>query len=241
MKKRNPRFGCRRIAMQISNTFGVDIDHNVVWRVLKKNYKPVSGGDGPSWLSFIGNTKDSLWSVDFFRCESIWLKSHWVMVVMDQYSRQIIGFSTHCGNLDGATACFMFNKIIGKQVKPNYLSSDNDPLFEFHRWKANLRIYDIEEIKSIPHTPTSHPFIERLIRICRNIELLDQTLFWTSSDLQQKLDKFKHYFNEHRTHMGINGKIPVKLASEQQQNVIDVKNYRWQSHCRGLFQLPIAA
>jgi hypothetical protein len=27
-----------------------------------------------------GHVKDSLWSVDLFRCESILLRSHWVMV-----------------------------------------------------------------------------------------------------------------------------------------------------------------
>ena len=36
--------------------------------------------------------KDSLWSVDLFRCESILLRSHWVMVVMDVFTRRIIGF-----------------------------------------------------------------------------------------------------------------------------------------------------
>lgn len=83
MKQRNPRFGCRRIAMQISNTFGVEINKDIVFRILTKNYKPTSNSDGPSWLSFISNMKDLLWSVDFFRCESILLKSHWVMVLMD--------------------------------------------------------------------------------------------------------------------------------------------------------------
>jgi hypothetical protein len=32
-----------------------------------------------------------LWSVDFFRCESILLKSYWIMVVMDVFTRRIIG------------------------------------------------------------------------------------------------------------------------------------------------------
>ena len=36
-----------------------------------------------------GTSKDSLWSVDFFRCESILLKSYWVMVVMDVFTRRI--------------------------------------------------------------------------------------------------------------------------------------------------------
>ena len=46
---------------------------------------------------------------------------------------------------------------------PTHLSSDNDPLFEYHRWKANLRVLAIDEVKTVPYTPISHPFVERLI------------------------------------------------------------------------------
>ena len=91
LKSRNPRFGCPRIARIISQTFGVDIDKHVVYRVLSKHYRPAPGGTGPSWLSFIGHTRDSLWSVDLFRCESIVLRSYWVLVVMDQFTRRLVG------------------------------------------------------------------------------------------------------------------------------------------------------
>jgi hypothetical protein len=76
LKSRNPRFGCPLIALIISQTFRIDIDKNVVHRVLAKHYRPAPGGTGPSWLSFIGHTQDSLWSVDLFRCESIVLRSY---------------------------------------------------------------------------------------------------------------------------------------------------------------------
>ena len=76
MKQRNPRYGCPRIAQQINKAFGTDIDKDVVRRVLEKYYQPTSGPKGPSWLTFLGHTKDSLWSVDLFRCESILLRSH---------------------------------------------------------------------------------------------------------------------------------------------------------------------
>lgn len=39
MKRRNPRFGCRRIAQQISFVFGVEIDKDVVRRVLARGYR----------------------------------------------------------------------------------------------------------------------------------------------------------------------------------------------------------
>ena len=29
------------------------------------------------------------------------------------------------------------------------MSSDNDPLFRYFQWKANMRIYEIKKIKSI--------------------------------------------------------------------------------------------
>ena len=91
-KHRNPRVGCTRIAQEIAHAFGIDINKDIVRRVLAKHYRPRAGTDGPSWLSFIGHAKDSLWSIDLFRCESILLRSHWVMVVMDVFTRRIIGF-----------------------------------------------------------------------------------------------------------------------------------------------------
>src|SRR5262252_470509 len=75
LKARNPRFGCPRIARVIAQTFGIDIDKNVVRRVLAKHYRPAPGGAGPSWLSFIGHATDSLWSVDLCRCESLVLRT----------------------------------------------------------------------------------------------------------------------------------------------------------------------
>ena len=51
--------------------------------VLAKHYRPDPGANGPSWLSVLGHAKDSLWSIDLFRCEFLILKSHWVLVVME--------------------------------------------------------------------------------------------------------------------------------------------------------------
>src|SRR5271163_3932516 len=105
MKRRNPRFGCRKIAEQISSAFGIEINKDIVRRILIQHYRPVLGGDGPSWLSLIGHARDSLWSVDLFRCESILLRSFWVMVVMDVFTRRIIGFGVAAANLDGPLVC----------------------------------------------------------------------------------------------------------------------------------------
>src|SRR5207244_12960025 len=157
---------------------------------------------GRSWLKFLGHTKDSLLSLDLFRCESAELRTYWVLVVMDQFTRRIVGFGIYPGVVDGWALCRMFNRAIYRQPAPKYLSSDHDPLFRFHQWQANLRILDVKEIKTVPYVPLSHPFVERLIGTIRR-ECLDRTLFWTAADLEMKLLDFQRYYNGHRTHAGL--------------------------------------
>jgi len=82
---------------------------------------------------------------------------------MDQFTRRVIGIGVHTGDVDGAVLCRMFNTAIPTKGVPKYLSSDNDPLFLYHQWQANLRILSVDEIKAVSYTPLSHPFTERLI------------------------------------------------------------------------------
>jgi len=247
MKKRNPSFGYGRISMQIFQAFGIVISRFAVARILRSNKHNLPSGDGPSWLTFIGHMKDSLWSgsagpVDLFRCESANLKSHWVMVVIDQFPRRIIGFAVHAGDCNGVSYCQMFNEIISGKSLPKYLSSDNDPLFLFQRWRANLRVIEIDEIKSIPGTPTSHPFIERVIGTIRR-EYTDHIVFFNKRDLQKKLEHFQEYYNEGRAHSSLEMRTPKEkaTATEIDKTVVSLNQYRWKSYCSGLYQLPVAA
>jgi transposase InsO family protein len=240
VKRRNPRFGCRKIAEQIASVFGIEIDKDVVRRILIQHYRPLPGGDGPSWLTAIGHAKDSLWSVDLFRSESILLKSFWVMVVMDAFTRRIIGFGVAVANLDGNVVCRMFNRAIAEQTPPQYLSSDHDPLFRFHRWLANLRVLEVDEIKAVPCAPRSHAFVERLIGTVRR-EYVDQILFWNQGDLERKLEDYKTYYNQHRCHTGLAGATPAQRSGAPSHPIANLRSYRWRQHCNALFQTPIAA
>ena len=197
MKRHNPRFGCVRIAEQISRAFGLDIDKDVVRRVLAQHYRPDdSVGNGPSRLTFVAQSKDSLWSVDLFRCESILLHSYWVMLVMDVFTRRIIGFGVERAEID--------------------------------------------EIKSIPNVPVSHPFVERLIVTLRR-EYLDRTFFWNALGLERKLAEFSVYYNRIRVHQSLSGSTPEEQAGKPRPGLATLDSYGWREHCRGLFQTPIAA
>ena len=47
MKRRNPTWGCQRIAQQITLAFGVDVDKDVVRRILAAHFRPEAGSGGP--------------------------------------------------------------------------------------------------------------------------------------------------------------------------------------------------
>jgi putative transposase len=241
MKRRNPKFGCVHIAQQISHAFGLVIDKDVVRRVLAKHYRPEdSGSNGPSWLTFIAQAKDSLWSVDMFRSESILLRSFWVMVVMDVFTRRIIGFGVERACIDGVSVCRMFHDAIVGQSLPKHVSTDHDPLFRFHRWLANLRVIEVDQIKSVPYVPVSHPFVERLIGTLRR-EYLDRLFFWNALDLERKLQAFGIYYNRNRIHQSLNGNTPEERSGKPHPACAALDSYEWQQHCRGLFHTPIAA
>jgi putative transposase len=69
-------------------------------------------------------------------------------------------------------------------------------------------------------------------------ELLDQTFFWTKTDLESKLRAYQRYYNQNRTHSSRGGSTPIETSIRR---LLDLNDYRWEKHCRGLFQLPVAA
>lgn len=240
IKRLNRRFGSDEIQKCIYQSFGLHVGRDVIRRILKKHFPDDTAPDnnGPSWLTFLADQKDSLWSMDLFRCESMTLKSHWVMVVIDVFSRQLVGFAVHAGSPDGAAVCRMFREIAQGKTLPHYLSTDHDPLFKCHRWQANVRIYGIEAIKSVPYTPVSHPFVERVIGTIRR-EYLDKTFFWNEHDLLRKLNQYRDYYNHTRGHLSLGGKTPSQMATHSEPATGNIQNYHWQSFCNGLFKVPV--
>ena len=95
--------------------------------VLATHCRPEPGADGPSWLTLIAHAKDSVWSVDLFRVELILLRSHWVMLVMDVFTRRISGdlcqscqFATH--RLEG-----LFSALVTNRKQPRNTKESRKP------------------------------------------------------------------------------------------------------------------
>ncbi len=95
-------------------------------------------------------------------------------------------------------------------------------------------------MKTVPHLPVSHPFVERLIGTIRR-EYLDLVPFWNARDLENKLLSFKDFYNDQRCHYALDGDTPSERNGKIRPTIVDLNSYRWRSCCRGLYHLPVAA
>src|SRR2546429_206218 len=105
-------------------------------------------------------------------------------------------------------------------------------LLFFFNDTATTEIYTLSLHDALPIS-----FVERLIGTLRR-EYLDHMLFWTTADLENKLLDFRTYFNNHRTHNSLEGQTPDTPTSRPPANL---RSFRWQPHCRALYQTPMAA
>jgi len=169
------------------------------------------------------------------------LKTHWVLAVMDVYSRRIIGYAVHAeDSVTGPNLCYMFNQVVAGSTTPKRISRDNDPLYQFHRWIINMEIYGIEEVSGPSYTPTANPFVERLIGTTRR-EFLANTYFWDDVDLRKKLACFADYYNNYRVHAGISGSTPFQKSGDREHKVCPPSKLTWKKCCHGLYNIPVAA
>ena len=73
-------------------------------------------------------------------------------------------------------------------------------------------ILDVDEIKTAPLVPFSHPFIKRLVDTNRR-GYLDQVRFWSAMDLTQKLEAFQQILDYLVGHASIcSGSIHTRRA-----------------------------
>jgi len=59
--------------------------------------------------------------------------------------------------------------------------------------------------------------------------------------LERKLEAFQDYYNHSRFHASLEGNTPAQVSGESITRQADLEHYRWQAHCRGLVQLPMAS
>jgi hypothetical protein len=76
---------------------------------------------------------------------------------MELSESELATFKDAYTKLENPSLAIRLSSVVGLPVEAitKQLSSDHDPLFEFHRWKVNLRILKVTEVKTVPYVPTA--------------------------------------------------------------------------------------
>jgi hypothetical protein len=117
LKQRNARFGCPRISQQINKEFGVNIDKDVVRRMLAKHYRQKPYDGGVSWLTFFRHTCESLWSIALFQRKSVLPRIHSSLLAIGQCTRRIIS----CG----ITGCHSEQTVVCRTISVDISPTDS--------------------------------------------------------------------------------------------------------------------
>jgi putative transposase len=165
LKRRNARYGCPRIAQQINKAFGVNIDKDVVRRVLAKHYHPEPYDGGPSWLTFLRHTRDSFFSIALFRRKSI-LKNSPALLAISQYARHLIGYGISVCHFNQSVIFTLFDDVIPMFDASRSLRSIHDQSFSHHRCRRKL--LGLAGTGTVTILPRSPPVAARRIRTRRH-------------------------------------------------------------------------
>jgi hypothetical protein len=165
LKQRNAHFGCPRIAQQINKAFGINIDKDVVRRVLAKHYRPAPYDSGPSWLTFLRHTRDSLCSIALFQRKSILPTIHSIPLAIGQFTRRLIGCGISGCHFDQLVACSLSDAGIPVVDDSKSLSPIHDPPFSHHRCRGKL--LGVGHTRTVAIFPRAPPVSEPRIRTRR--------------------------------------------------------------------------
>jgi len=98
-------------------------------------------------------------------------------------------------------------------------------------------VLNVVEIKTVPYVPLSHPFVERLIgtitaRVSGSAAIPD------GGGPRRKTVAVQRLLQRISGSRIAKGQTPIETPASKG---VDLKAYRWQKHCRGLYQTPTAA
>jgi putative transposase len=204
MSRDNPLWGAPRIHGELLK-LGIEVGQTTVSKYMIRHRKPPS----QSWRTFLKNHAKDIVSVDFFTVPTATFRVFYVFVIMSNARRRIVHFNV----TESPTAVWTGQQIVEAfpwGTAPRYLIRDRDRKFgeEFvHRVES----MDIKQVLIAARWPWQNPYVERVIGSIRR-DCLGHTIIFNERHLRRVLTEYDRYYNENRTHLGLEKDCPDPRA-----------------------------
>jgi putative transposase len=222
-----PGWGYRRIHGELSG-LGVKVAASTVWEILRTNgIDPAARRTGPTWAQFLRSQAEAILACDFFSVDLLDGTQAYVLTVIEHAGRRIriLGVTLHpTGDWTTQQARNLIMDLGDQVERMKFMIRDRGSNFTA-AFDAVLADAGIRTVLCNVRTPRMNAITERWIGGCRR-ELLDRTLIWNQSHLQQILRDYENHHNQHRPHRFLHSAAPLKPLPEP----VDLEQYRVRRH-----------
>jgi transposase InsO family protein len=187
---------------------GIEVSQATVSKYMVRHRKPPS----QSWRTFLKNHAQDIISVDFFTVPTATFRVLYVFVILSNARRRIVHFNV----TDSPSAVWAGQQIVEAfawDTAPKYLIRDRDGKFgdEFARRVESM---DIKQVLIAARSPWQNPYVERVIGSISR-DCLDHHIIFHERHLRRVLKEYIQYYNEYRTHLGLEKDCPQPRSIEQ--------------------------
>jgi len=203
MADANPSWGAPKIHGELL-MLGLEISERTVSGLLRRyRRKPPS----QTWKTFIKNHMIEMVAVDFLVVPTIRFRMLYVFVVLSHVNRQVIHFNV----TSNPTAHWTAQQVIEAfpwETAPRYLLRDRDKIYG-GQYRRRVKNMGIEEVVTAYRSPWQNAYVERLNGSIRR-ECTDHVIVFGENHLRKLLRKYFEYYNNDRTHLGLDKETPTK-------------------------------
>ena len=224
----SPELSCRQLAWKVTDLCSIYVSESTVYRILKREglIKPVEIIGFKADKEYRRKTKktNALWASDCCHLKVINWGWYYLVTVMDDYSRFILGWDLKvdmAGNsledvvlqavdVTGMTDVPLENRTV--------LLSDNGAGYISHQFNQYLRLVGIRHITASPFHPQTNGKIERYHRTLKGE--INQVPYEMPGELKEAIRAFIEYYNDKRYHEGLGNVTPHDVYTGRHLEII---------------------
>jgi transposase InsO family protein len=212
----SPELSCRQLALSITDSSEVYVSESTVYRVLKREglIKPaeIIGFKATKEYRRKTGRPNELWATDCCHLRVAGWGWYYLITVMDDYSRLILGWDLKTDMAGGSLEDVVQLAVDATEMTSvpvedrTVLLSDNGAGYISSQFNEYLRLVGIRHITASPFHPQTNGKIERYHRSLKGE--IDLQPYDMPSQLKGAIRAFVEYYNHRRYHEGLGNVTP---------------------------------
>jgi transposase InsO family protein len=224
----SPELSCRQLALSLTDSGGSYVSESTVYRILKREglIKPaeITGFKAAKEYHRKTTRPNELWATDCCHLRVMEWGWYYLVTVMDDYSRLILGWDLKTDMAGGSLEDVVQLAVdaTGMTSVPvedrTVLLTDNGAGYISSQFNEYLRLVGIRHITASPFHPQTNGKIERYHRSLKgeiNLRPYDMP-----SELKEAIMAFVEYYNHRRYHEGLGNVTPWDVYTGKHLEII---------------------